>query len=228
MRSAALAWQAQLAASFTCPVCSSWTLPAYIMPDCGHLLCGGCAHSWLARKRSCPVCRSEVPDDPVRCLAVDTFLTAVSKQLATPTASPRLEASQGGRPSPIAMESTPSPPPTKATEATEPSDTAWRRADQDSGGSSSSFQPRGEAPRSTSTRLSMVSHSTGPLALPSSGASPPHHQRHLNPPRLGPGGGRRRLRHAGGVAAVQPEYAAGSPLRRAQLRPSPSPAVLEP
>lgn len=58
---------------FTCPICQDWLLAAHVLPNCGHMFCGLCSASWLARKHSCPTCRKPVTgatQAPQGCLLV--------------------------------------------------------------------------------------------------------------------------------------------------------------
>lgn len=47
-----------------CVICNGLLAFTHIAP-CGHVACGSCLRTWLARKRQCPHCRQEVPPGAV-------------------------------------------------------------------------------------------------------------------------------------------------------------------
>lgn len=49
---------------FECVICNGLLAFTHIAP-CGHVACGACLRTWLARKRQCPHCRQEVPPGAV-------------------------------------------------------------------------------------------------------------------------------------------------------------------
>ncbi|GAX78199.1 hypothetical protein CEUSTIGMA_g5641.t1 [Chlamydomonas eustigma] len=62
-----------LSSHLSCAICQDWLVACHAL-SCGHMYCGMCLSTWLARKRSCPTCRRAVAGVPVRCFQVDNTI----------------------------------------------------------------------------------------------------------------------------------------------------------